>query len=73
MDPKHIGDVHRHLEKQKELLSEIKRSLSHELHTLQVEEEVLMRKYYEFMVAQDLIDKACFSVGFITGNDNNKA
>ncbi|XP_051120780.1 uncharacterized protein LOC127244337 [Andrographis paniculata] len=52
MDPKHTGDVLKHLEKQHELLMEAYRSMSHELHTLQVEEEMLMKKYYEYMVAQ---------------------
>ncbi|CAA2956049.1 Hypothetical predicted protein [Olea europaea subsp. europaea] len=42
----------RHLEKQNELLMDAYRSMSHELHRLQVEEEMLMRKYYELMVAQ---------------------
>ncbi|KAI3451934.1 hypothetical protein Pfo_008599 [Paulownia fortunei] len=57
MDPKHSGDVLKHLEKQNELLMDAYRSMSHELHRLQVEEEMLMRKYYEFMAAQGLIDK----------------
>ncbi|KAL3646418.1 hypothetical protein CASFOL_011598 [Castilleja foliolosa] len=57
MDPKHVGDVLRHLEKQMELQSEAYNSISRELHELQVEEEMLMRKYYEFMAAQDLTDK----------------
>ncbi|KAK4416324.1 hypothetical protein Salat_2457900 [Sesamum alatum] len=57
MDPKHSGDMLKHLEKQNELLMDAYRSMSHELHRLQVEEEMLMRKYYEFMEAQGLIDK----------------
>ncbi|KAL0377897.1 UNVERIFIED_CONTAM: hypothetical protein Sradi_3095200 [Sesamum radiatum] len=59
MDPKHSGDMLKHLEKQNELLMDAYRSMSHELHKLQVEEEMLMRKYYEFMEAQGLIDKVC--------------
>ncbi|KAL6530056.1 hypothetical protein OROMI_028701 [Orobanche minor] len=51
MDPKHIGTVLKHLEKQNDLLMDAYRSMSHELHILQVEEEMLMRKYYEFMAA----------------------
>ncbi|KAK6125249.1 hypothetical protein DH2020_040993 [Rehmannia glutinosa] len=47
----------RHLEKQKELLMDAYRSMSHELHRLQVEEEMLMRKYYEFMAAEGLTEK----------------
>ncbi|KAK6125315.1 hypothetical protein DH2020_040931 [Rehmannia glutinosa] len=57
MDPKHSGDVLKHLEKQKELLMDAYRSMSHELHRLQVEEEMLMRKYYEFMAAEGLTEK----------------
>lgn len=57
MDPKQSGDVVKHLEKQNELLMDAYRSMSHELHKLQVEEEMLMRKYYEFMAAQDLVGK----------------
>ncbi|XP_047955936.1 uncharacterized protein LOC125201740 [Salvia hispanica] len=53
MDPKHSGNVLKHLEKQKELLMEAYRSMSHELRGMQVEEEMLMRKYYEFMTAQE--------------------
>ncbi|XP_062101829.1 uncharacterized protein LOC133808009 [Humulus lupulus] len=51
MDSKHTGDVFKHLEKQSELLMEAYRSMSHELHKLQVEEEMLMRKFYEIMSA----------------------
>ncbi|KAM6564183.1 hypothetical protein CsatB_024181 [Cannabis sativa] len=51
MDPRHTGDVFKHLEKQSELLMEAYRSMSHELHKLQVEEEMLMRKFYEIMSA----------------------
>lgn len=60
MDPKQSGDVVKHLEKQNELLMDAYRSMSHELHKLQVEEEMLMRKYYEFMAAQDLVGKVRF-------------
>ncbi|POO00725.1 hypothetical protein TorRG33x02_033560 [Trema orientale] len=49
MDPRHTGDIFKHLEKQDELLMEAYRSMSHELHKLQVEEEMLMRKFYEIM------------------------
>ncbi|KAL8032063.1 hypothetical protein ABFS82_13G070000 [Erythranthe guttata] len=57
MDPKHSGDMLKHLEKQTELLTDAYRSMSHELQRLQVEEEMLMHKYYEFMEAQGLIKK----------------
>ncbi|XP_059643313.1 uncharacterized protein LOC132285164 [Cornus florida] len=57
MDPKHTGEVLRHLEKQNELLMDAYRSISHELHKLQVEEEMLMRKFYELMSAQGLTKK----------------
>ncbi|KAA8531579.1 hypothetical protein F0562_006288 [Nyssa sinensis] len=51
----------RHLEKQNELLMDAYRSMSHELHKLQVEEEMLMRKFYELMSAQGLAKKNEFS------------
>ncbi|KAI7741109.1 hypothetical protein M8C21_002128, partial [Ambrosia artemisiifolia] len=35
MDPKHTGEMLRHLEKQDELLWDTYRSMSHELHKLQ--------------------------------------
>ncbi|KAJ0764199.1 hypothetical protein HanPI659440_Chr08g0289471 [Helianthus annuus] len=57
MDPKHTGDVLRHLEKQDELLMDAYRSMSHELHKLQVEEEMLMRAFYRLMEAQGLTKK----------------
>nr|GEU32214.1 hypothetical protein [Tanacetum cinerariifolium] len=52
MDPTYTGDMLRHLEKQDELLMDSYRSMSHELHKLQVEEEMLMRKFYDLMAAQ---------------------
>ncbi|KAL5556808.1 hypothetical protein UlMin_039044 [Ulmus minor] len=57
MDPKHTGDILKHLDKQNELLMESYRSMSHELHKLQVEEEMLMRKFYEIMSAHGKIKK----------------
>ncbi|KAG6580942.1 uncharacterized protein LOC111441864 [Cucurbita moschata] len=58
MDPKHTGEVLKHLEKQDELLMDAYRSMSHELHKLQVEEEMLMRKFYEIMSAHGLTKKS---------------
>ncbi|XP_015890335.1 uncharacterized protein LOC107424946 isoform X1 [Ziziphus jujuba] len=57
MDPSHAGDMLKHLEKQNGLLMEAYRSMSHELHKLQVEEEMLMRKFYEIMSAHGKIKK----------------
>ncbi|GMN34378.1 hypothetical protein TIFTF001_004652 [Ficus carica] len=57
MDSRHTGDIFKHLEKQNELLMEAYRSMSHELHKLQVEEEMLMRKFYEIMSAHGKIKK----------------
>ncbi|KAF5199713.1 hypothetical protein FRX31_010699 [Thalictrum thalictroides] len=57
MDSKHTAEMHKHLEKQSEVLMEAYRSMSHELHKLQVEEEMLMRKFYEVMTAQGLTKK----------------
>nr|XP_017252029.1 PREDICTED: uncharacterized protein LOC108222651 isoform X2 [Daucus carota subsp. sativus] len=57
MDPGYIAETSRHLEKQNELLWETYRSMSHELQKLQVEEEMLMRKFYEVMSAHGLTKK----------------
>ncbi|EXB94062.1 hypothetical protein L484_009407 [Morus notabilis] len=57
MDSRQNGDIIKHLEKQNELLMEAYRSMSHELHKLQVEEEMLMRKFYEIMSAHGKIKK----------------
>ncbi|CDP14920.1 unnamed protein product [Coffea canephora] len=54
MDSRYAGEMLRHLDKQNELLADAHRSMLHELHKLQVEEEMLMRKFYEFMSAQGL-------------------
>ncbi|GJT86984.1 hypothetical protein Tco_0404607 [Tanacetum coccineum] len=58
MDPTYTGEMLRHLEKQDELLMDSYRSMSHELHKLQVEEEMLMRKFYDLMAAQGLTKKS---------------
>lgn len=52
MDPRYTGEMLRHLEKQNDHLMDAYRSMSHELHKLQVEEDMLMRKFYELMSAQ---------------------
>ncbi|KAJ6807750.1 uncharacterized protein M6B38_171265 [Iris pallida] len=57
MDPGHSTDMYKHLEKQSEVLMESYRAMSHELHTLQVEEEMLMKKLYEVMCVKGLVGK----------------
>ncbi|KAK9285563.1 hypothetical protein L1049_024758 [Liquidambar formosana] len=57
MDTRYTGEILKHLEKQNEVLMEAYRSMSHELHKVQVEEEMLMRKFYELMSAQGLTKK----------------
>ncbi|CAN6196199.1 unnamed protein product [Urochloa humidicola] len=57
MDPKHSAEVSKHLDKQNQALMETYRSMSHELHKLQVEEETIMRKLYELMSAEGLLPK----------------
>ncbi|KAG6383739.1 hypothetical protein SASPL_156495 [Salvia splendens] len=71
MDPKHSGNVLKHLEKQKELLMEAYRSMSHELRGMQVEEEMLMRKYYEFMTAQEKLNVPKISAN-VKENENEE-
>ncbi|KAJ0973710.1 hypothetical protein J5N97_015675 [Dioscorea zingiberensis] len=57
MDQRNSAEVLKHLEKQNETLMETYRVMSHDLHKLQVEEEMLMRKLYELMTAEGLIKK----------------
>ncbi|KAG0479768.1 hypothetical protein HPP92_010626 [Vanilla planifolia] len=57
MDARHSAEIYKHLEEQSKLLIEAYRAMSHELHTLHVEEEMLMRKLYEHMLAEGLIKK----------------
>lgn len=57
MDASHSTEMFKHLEKQSEVLMEAYRAMSHELHRLQVEEEMLMHKLYELMSAEGLIKK----------------
>ncbi|KAM1048260.1 hypothetical protein ACFX1X_027744 [Malus domestica] len=57
MDPRYTGEILKHLEKQNELLTEAKISMSEELHQLKVEEEMLMRKFYEIMSAHGKLKK----------------
>ncbi|KAJ3673979.1 hypothetical protein LUZ60_005971 [Juncus effusus] len=57
MEPRHSADTLEHIEKQSELLTESYRGMSHELHKLRVEEEMLMRKLYETMSFEGLIKK----------------
>ncbi|XP_049345861.1 uncharacterized protein LOC125810407 [Solanum verrucosum] len=49
MDPKYAGETFKHLEKESELLSNAHKAMSDELHRLQVEEEMLMRKLHELI------------------------
>ncbi|KAK4733504.1 hypothetical protein R3W88_007765 [Solanum pinnatisectum] len=51
MDPKYAGETLKHLEKESELLSNAHKAMSDELHRLQVEEEMLMRKLHELILA----------------------
>ncbi|KAL6607730.1 hypothetical protein ACP70R_040793 [Stipagrostis hirtigluma subsp. patula] len=57
MEPKHSADISKHLEKQNQAIMETYRTMSHELHKLQVEEETIMRKLYEVMSAEGLLPK----------------
>ncbi|XP_052195232.1 uncharacterized protein LOC127803157 isoform X3 [Diospyros lotus] len=66
MDPKHTVEILRHLEKQHDHLMDAYRSMTHELHKLQVEEEMLMRKFYELMVAKGLNKKAANLESFVS-------
>ncbi|WVY99698.1 hypothetical protein V8G54_025768 [Vigna mungo] len=48
-DPRHTGELLKHMDRQNEVLMEAYRSMFHELRKLQVEEEMLMRKMNEVM------------------------
>ncbi|RAL51890.1 unnamed protein product [Cuscuta campestris] len=63
MDPRYAGETLKHLEKQYDLLMEAHSSLSDELHTLKVEEEMLMLKFYEVMAAHGLTKRGATSKG----------
>ncbi|OMO56498.1 hypothetical protein CCACVL1_26509 [Corchorus capsularis] len=53
MDPKNIGEIVKHLETQNEFLTETRSSISYEVEKLLVEQEMLMRKFYEVMQAHN--------------------
>ncbi|KAL5721389.1 hypothetical protein ACHQM5_005041 [Ranunculus cassubicifolius] len=57
MDNKYTGEMYKHLEKQYELLMEAYRLMSHERRRLEVEEEMLMRKFYHVTTNQDATKK----------------
>ncbi|KAL9321587.1 hypothetical protein ACSQ67_009640 [Phaseolus vulgaris] len=48
-DPRHTGELVKHMDRRNEVLMEAYRSMFHELRKLQVEEEMLMRKMHEVM------------------------
>ncbi|KAG6496685.1 hypothetical protein ZIOFF_044555 [Zingiber officinale] len=52
----------RQIEKQGEVLMEAYRSMSHELHRLQIEEEMLMQKLYKMMSVNGVALSPCFSL-----------
>ncbi|XP_057957506.1 uncharacterized protein LOC131150665 isoform X1 [Malania oleifera] len=52
IDTRYTGEILKHLEKQNELLMDAYRSMVNELRKLQVEEEMMMRKFYELMSTQ---------------------
>ncbi|XVF58816.1 hypothetical protein PTKIN_Ptkin07bG0096600 [Pterospermum kingtungense] len=60
MDPRYTGEILEHLEEENELLSKSHAAMSSKLRKLQVEEELLMRKFYKLMKAQGLNKKVCF-------------
>ncbi|KAI3938521.1 hypothetical protein MKX01_030814 [Papaver californicum] len=57
MQGKYSAEMLKHLEKQSGVLMEAYRSMSHELHRLQVEEEMLTHKFYEVTHGQGLNQK----------------
>lgn len=70
MDPKNTAEMLKHLEKQNELLQDAHKKMSHELHRLQVEEEMLMRKFYELSSALGLNKKNVVST--MASNEDNQ-
>ncbi|XP_057544163.1 uncharacterized protein LOC130823541 isoform X2 [Amaranthus tricolor] len=67
MDAKNAAEMLKHLEKQNELLEDAHKKMAHELHRLQVEEEMLMRKFYELTSALGVNKKS--EVSRITFNE----
>ncbi|KAI3977032.1 hypothetical protein MKX01_011484 [Papaver californicum] len=57
MEGKYSTEMLKHLEKQSEVLMESCRSMSHELHRLQVEEEMLTHNFYEVTYGRGLNQK----------------
>ncbi|KAK9090501.1 hypothetical protein Sjap_023678 [Stephania japonica] len=57
IDSKYMEEMCKHLGKQSEVLVESYRVMSNELHRLQVEEEMMMRKFYEITSAERLTKK----------------
>ncbi|KAK9112059.1 hypothetical protein Scep_019578 [Stephania cephalantha] len=57
IDSKYMEEMYKHLEKQSDVLMESYRVMSNELHRLQVEEEMMMRKFYEITTAERLTKK----------------
>ncbi|XP_027771416.1 uncharacterized protein LOC107013472 [Solanum pennellii] len=55
--PIYAGETLKHLEKENELLSNAHKAMSDELHKLQVEEEMMMRKLHELISAHTLSKK----------------
>lgn len=62
----------KHLEKQNELLGDAHKKMSEELHRLQVEEEMLMRKFYELTSALGLNKKSALNKMASTDADNEE-
>ncbi|KAI3897701.1 hypothetical protein MKW92_013820 [Papaver armeniacum] len=62
MEDKYSAEMFKHLEKQSEVLMKAYRSMSHELHRLQLEEE--MYKFYEVTCGQGLNQKRVFFCSF---------
>lgn len=62
--------MEKHLKKQNELLQDAHKKMSHELHRLQVEEEMLMRKFFELTSALGLNKKNVLST--MASNEENE-
>ncbi|KAM3306127.1 hypothetical protein P3S67_012997 [Capsicum chacoense] len=72
MDPKYTAETLNHLEKERELLSNAHKTMSDELHRLQVEEEMLMHKFHELMSAHGLAKKEGALVNMTNGADERQ-
>ncbi|KAK9681846.1 hypothetical protein RND81_10G031500 [Saponaria officinalis] len=71
MDAKYAAAMLKHLDKKNELFEDVHKKMSFELHRLQVEEEMLMRKFYELSSVLGLNTKSEVRRAVSSDTDND--